>query len=275
MLGNTDRVILPIGVEYDGVRYREVVIDEMTGIDEENLASPRLKNNGAKAITILLRRCIQEIVGVVDAKTNKMSLISEDVIRNMYAADRDFLVMCIKGLSDGLDVKGDIECPECGGNNFMELDFDNLDVYEWDEAEDTTVEIVLPRGFYNQKTGTSHNKVTWRLPTGRTQEKLATCKKNEIATYMLASGIVKVEGLEYTPSVNDVRMLSLKDRNAFAEAILECSVGVDTKLEFDCNHCGADFEKEIDIMGFFNSRGGQTEKTTRVGKSGKRLRKKR
>jgi hypothetical protein len=275
MLDKTDRLLLPIGVEIDGVRYREVVIDEMTGIDEENLASPKINNNGAKAITMLLRRCIQEIVGVVPQKTNRMGLISEDVIRNMYAADRDFLVLCIKGLSDGLDISGDVDCTECGRPQFREFNFGELDVYEWDEGHDTIVEIELPKGFYDQKTSKYYNQVKWRLPTGKTQEKLASCKRNEVASYMIASGIVSVDGLEYTPSLHDVRMLTLKDRNAFAESILECSVGVDTDLEFECGDCGSTFNKEVDIMGFFSSREGAKEKTKKVGKSGKRLRKKR
>ena len=46
MIGTDERVLLPIGVEVDGVRYREVIIDEMTGFDEENLSSKKVKNNG-------------------------------------------------------------------------------------------------------------------------------------------------------------------------------------------------------------------------------------
>ena len=49
MITDTGKVLLPIGLEIDGVRYREVVIDEMTGIDEENLTSRKVRNNDAKA----------------------------------------------------------------------------------------------------------------------------------------------------------------------------------------------------------------------------------
>ena len=66
MITDNNKVILPIGVEVDGVRYLEVTIDEMTGIDEENLSSRKVRNNGAKAITLLLRRCIQSITGVLE-----------------------------------------------------------------------------------------------------------------------------------------------------------------------------------------------------------------
>lgn len=272
MIGNTDRVILPIGVEVEGIRYREVVIDEMTGIDEENLASPKIQNNGGKAITILLRRCIQQIVGLTEKK-GRMSLIDENIVRNMYAADRDYLVLCIKGLSNGLDISGDVECTSCGAKQFRELDFTSLDVYEWDENEPVEIEVELAKGFYDQKKDKYFNKVTWRFPTGKIQERLASVKQNQVASYMLASGIVKVEGLEFNPSVSDVRELSLNDRNLFAEAIVDNVVGVDTTMKFDCEYCGDTFEKEMDIMGFFNSGANRKKSPTKNGKSGRRLRK--
>jgi len=273
MIGNTDRVTLPIGVEVDGIRYREVVIDEMTGIDEENLASPKIQNNGGKAVTLLLQRCIQEIVGVVDRKKSRMTMIDQKIIKKMYAADRDYLVLCIKGLSSGLDISGDVQCTSCGATEFRELNFSNLDVYEWEEGERVEIEIELPRGFYDERSSKYFNKLVWKLPDGRVQEKLASVKNNEVATYMMASGIVSVEGLDYRPSTSDVRTLSLTDRNYFAECIVDNSVGVDTNMEFECEHCGDMFEKEVDIMGFFSLGGKAKKKPTSSGKSGRRLRK--
>ena len=90
---------------------------------------------------------------------------------------------------------------------------------------------------------------------------------------MMASGIVSVEGLDYRPSTSDVRTLSLTDRNYFAECIVDNSVGVDTNMEFECEHCGDMFEKEVDIMGFFSLGGKAKKKPTSSGKSGRRLRK--
>ncbi len=272
MIENNEKVTLPIGLDIDGVRYREVIIDEMNGIDEENLASPKIKNNGAKAISILLRRCIQEVVGYVSRKTNRNLLLSEDIVKKMYAADREYLVMCIKGLSDSLEVALDIECTECGQESFHKLNLADLDVYEWDESE-PKLEVELPRGFYNQKQGTYHNKLVWKLPNGSIQEKLGGVKQNELASYMMASGIVSVEGMQFTPGLEEVRSLSLTDRNAFASAIVENSVGVDTTMNLECPYCGSQFERSVDIMGFFNSGEGQKKKTTSVGKTGRRKRK--
>ena len=55
----SETVTLPIGLDIDGTRYRTVHIDEMTGYDDEALSDKKHRNNGAKAITTLLRRCIQ------------------------------------------------------------------------------------------------------------------------------------------------------------------------------------------------------------------------
>lgn len=274
MIGTDERVLLPIGVEVEGVRYREVIIDEMTGFDEENLSSKKVKNNGAKGITILLRRCIQEIPGVLAKKKNPLSLISEDIVRNMYVADRDFLTLCIRTLSDKSEFLTTISCPDCGHSYEELLDVQGMDVYEWDENVPVQINIELPRGFFNKEKGTYHNKLTWHFPRGRTQEKIATLPTNQIGTHMIAIGIGEVEGLESRPSPEEVRMLSIRDRNAFAQAIMDEGVGVETKLAVECNDCGHEFETEVDIMGFFSLAQQPTKKQFNGGKSGRRLRKK-
>ena len=128
MITDNNKVILPIGVEVDGVRYREVTIDEMTGIDEENLSSRKVRNNGAKAITLLLRRCIQSITGVLEQKRDPLALIDERIVRNMYVADRDFLVLCIRTISGNPEIMMTPECPSCGTECENLVDVRELDV---------------------------------------------------------------------------------------------------------------------------------------------------
>ena len=275
MIELSDRVILPVGIEVDGVRYREVIIDEMVGLDEENLASKKNQNNGGRAITILLRRCIQEIVGLVDRKTNRMSLISEDVVRKMYIADRDYLVVCIKALSNTSKILTEHECSSCSNRIESEIDFKDMDIYEWDEGEPAEVTVELSKGFYHPQKKEYFNKVVWSFPDGKVQEKIAAAESSKIASVMMVSVIKEVVGLGFLPSLEDVKMLSLKDRNIFAESFIENSVGVDTKISLTCQYCGAENESEVDLLNFFNSGGGTQKKDTKNGKGGKRLRKKR
>lgn len=272
MIDHTDKVTLPIGLEIDGVRYKEVIIDEMTGIDEENLTSRKIRNNGAKAISILLRRCIQEIPGLLDRKKNPMDLIPERYVHDMYVADRDFLTLSIRSLSDKSEFLSTLECPQCSHVEERMINFDDMDIYEWDES-DVELEIELPRGFLNVETNEYCNKVVWRFPKGKAQEGMASVPEGQMATYMIASGIKSVEGLRYLPSDEDVRRLGVRDRNVFAKEITENAVGVDTKLEVICESCGNEFDTEVNVMGFFNSGEGANKKK-RSGKTGRRKRRK-
>ncbi len=275
MITENTKVILPIGYEVDGVRYRNVVIDEMTGIDEENLSSRKVRNNGAKAISLLLRRCIQSIEGVLEQKRDPLSLIDDKFVRNMYVADRDYLILCIRVLSGNSELMTTVECPECGHETDKLINLKDLDVYEWDESEPVELRVDLPRGFYDKPTSEYKNKVVWAFPKGYGQEKIASRPENEMGTHLIALGLREVEGMSTLPMPEDVRKLSVRDRNALAEAILENAVGVDTKVVVECESCGHETTTEVNTVGFSNLGQQQTQKRSSVGTNGRRLRKKR
>lgn len=273
MITDNDRVVLPIGLEIDGVRYRNVVIDEMTGIDEENLSSRKVRNNGAKAITLLLRRCIQSIEGVIEQKRDPLSLIDEKYVRNMYVADRDFLVMCIRTLSGDSELLMNVSCPSCSSEVDKMIDLKELDVYEWDENEPVEITVDLPRGFYNKETQQYNSRIRWGFPKGVAQERLASLPENEMGTNLIAIGLKGVEGRESIPSADDVRRLSVRDRGALADEIVQNSVGVETKIDLMCDACGHEFDAEVNTVGFSNLGQRKTQKHSSVGMNGRRKRK--
>lgn len=273
MITDNDRVVLPIGLEIDGIRYRNVVIDEMTGIDEENLSSRKVRNNGAKAITLLLRRCIQSIEGVLEQKRDPLALIDEKYVRNMYVADRDFLIMCIRTISGDSELLMNMNCPSCGSEIDKLVNLKELDVYEWDENEPVEITVDLPRGFYNQETQQYNNRVRWGFPKGVAQERLASLPENEMGTNLIAIGLRSVEGRESIPSSDEVRRLSVRDRGALADAIVENMVGVETKIDICCDNCGHEFDSEVNTVGFSNLGQRKTQKRSNVGTNGRRKRK--
>jgi len=275
MITENNKVFLPIGYELDGVRYRTVVIDEMTGIDEENLSSRKVRNNGAKAISLLLRRCIQSIEGVLEQKRDPLSLIEEKFVRNMYVADRDYLILCIRVLSGDSDLDTSIECPDCEHVSNHVINLKELDVYEWDENEPVELNIELPRGFYDKPSSEYKNRVVWSFPKGYGQERIASRPDNEMGTHLIAIGLKEVDGMESLPMPEDVRRLSVRDRNAFAEAILENAVGVNTKINVNCDSCGLEIASEVNTVGFSNLGQQKTQKDSKSGINGRRLRKKR
>jgi hypothetical protein len=78
-----ETVTLPVGLEIDGTVYKTVTISEMNGYDEENMSARSIQNNGAKAQTILLRRSIQEIEGLVSRKRDPNELIKTEYVHNV------------------------------------------------------------------------------------------------------------------------------------------------------------------------------------------------
>lgn len=274
MIEISDRVTLPIGIDVDGKRYREVVIDEMTGIDEENLASKKVRNNGAKAITLLLRRCIQEIPGVMPRKKNPMGLCDENLIRDMYVADRDYLMLCIRALSGKSETLLEFACKECGQAQSEVVSLDNLEVYEWDDS-DPEVFIELPRGFLDPVDNEFKNKLVWRFINGKAQEGISTLPEGQMGSAMIVAGLRSVENMTHLPSMEEVRRLSLRDREVIANAIVECNVGADPSVDCTCEACGAEQKIEVNLAGFFSSATPQAKKGSKSGMSGRRLRKRR
>ena len=76
-------VILPVGIEKDGTRHREVHIERMTGIDDHNLASSDARKNGAIGTTKVICRCVQEVPGL-DRDFSDRSTVTTGVLFDAY-----------------------------------------------------------------------------------------------------------------------------------------------------------------------------------------------
>jgi hypothetical protein len=266
-------VTLPIGIEdQSGRRFREVIIDEMTGVDEENIASKKIRNNGAKAVTVLLQRCIQAIPGLVEKKKRSTDLIDIRIIQSLFTADRDFLFFCIRALSMDDTFTTKIACPKCGEVEEHSYNVADLDVLDLPEEDSPTLEVELPRGFEDEE-GNMHTKVTWAYPTGKQQEALAGMTAAKMGTAMLSMCIQSVEGLAVRPDSEMVRRLRTRDRMALMAAVHDNTPGVDLRQDYDCAECDHAWEGAIDIQSFFNLAGGETPTHSNGGTNGRRLKK--
>lgn len=265
MLTISNEVVLPVGIRIDGKVYREIVIDAMNGYDEENMSSKAVKNNGAKALTILLRRSIQEIKGLIPRKRNSAELIDERVVREMFSYDRDFLFFCIRALGDTekLDLN-QVVCPECDSDNQYEIDITQLDVYDWADSELPQLEIEFSKGFMDN--GQRHKLATWNFLTGKQQEHLSNLEGSQILTSSLSLGLKSVVGLDYVPTDEQIRRMSSDERIDAFKQIAEQAPGLQTDIELECQSCGHRHRFGIDVTSFFNSKAKAVTKTTQNGK---------
>jgi hypothetical protein len=264
-------IILPIGAMIDGVLVREVSISRMSGVDEENMAEKGIRNNGAKAMTVLLRRAIQKIGSL--GKKGLNDLFNERLINSLKVPDRDFLFLAIRSLDTDSAIKSILVCPHCGEKHDDETTLDELEVYDWPHEEEPHVVVELKDGFLDE--GKTYKEVTWYFLNGYQQEKLARLKESKMVTTMLTMGIrsAKNEAGEELEGINTelVKQLSHRDRALVIEEIRQNTPGVDLSKQTVCDKCDEEWEAEIDLMGFFSSE----SKPKRSSRSGTKRRKKR
>ena len=268
-----EQVVLPIGLDWEGQRFRTFGIDEMTGYDEEALANKAHRNNGAKAMSALLQRCIQSIEGLVEPKKKRFAKIQREYVTALYTPDRDYLFFAIRSLGMEPTFSVAIQCPRCGDDYDYEVDIRELDVLEWEAGEDPILDIKLPKGF--EKEGKLYQNVRWRFATGKQQEQLSAMPRSKITTAMLAACIIGVDGLDVRPDSEMVRRLRTRDRLFLTTYVQEHTPGVDLRVDCWCDNCENEWVGEVDPSHFFNVGGQAPSKTTKGGKRTQRKLKRR
>lgn len=278
----SDHIFLPVGFDWEGTRYKELYISTMNGHDEVNMSGPKIKNNGAKSMTIFLRRCVQEIVGLVDRKSDsKRGKFSAEYFRVMSSPDRDFIFLASQALAMEKKFMSNRQCPQCGDIDEFEVDIEKLDILEWD-AEDAgqslddiapefTIDLLRPEHYRNNLIVES---VTWRVITGAQQEQIAAQAQSKQGSAMLAAGIVGMSGYEGRPDSEMIQDMCSRNRKHIGEMVKELTPGFDLRQEAFCGECQHEWRADIDLTHFFNS-AAQTPQRKGTGKGGKGGRKKR
>lgn len=281
MIEPTERPKLPIGLDWEGTRYRDVVIDTggMSGIDEENLSDKSVRNNGARAITRLLQRIIVEIPGLTKPKNDPYrDLIDEKYIRGMYAGDRDFLLVLTFIVGNDPEFEMPYACPSCGDEGVDRIDLRDLEVYDWDEEGEPIYDLVMPDGFLSKdKSGkeTRHCNVKWKTLKGYDMEKIIKMPSGgRQSTAIISAALTEVEGMA-RPGSEQVRRLSTRDRQFLLEASNEYQPGVELRTNVVCDACSNEWLAPVNLSRFFNKGSAVIQNTTKSGKNGRKRRKRR
>jgi len=257
--GSGEQVTLPVGLEVEGVRYKEVVIDELCGIDDFNVADKKLGGNSAKGSTVVLARCIQEISGLIPRKKNSESKLEVDYLRRMTLIDRDYLLARIYHLSGREQVCLAGECPRCNRVWEEEAALSDFPVYSWPDDKALGVDFEFKLGIKDPKTDIFQTKGFIRFPMGRDQELMAVIENPAQALdSMLAACITNLGTIEKIDS-ESVKRLKQRDRLAILEVFQYEFPGLRQWKEVHCQ-CGKDFEARLDLTSFF---GGRNQKKTK------------
>jgi len=246
-------VELAIGVEKEGARYTKVRIDEMCGLDEENMGSPGVQGNPGKALTILLRRAIQEIPGVVEAKDNPNALLPEDVVLRMFQPDRDVLARGIYALSPDIDaLEMDYYCAECDEEWTEIIHLADIPIKQWPANMPPVIPFELVRGL-NQGEAV-HKKGELRIPTGYIQEQVAPFAQKNMAlgsSKMLEQCVTHIGELEITTFT--IKALRSTDRRYLSDTLLAHLPGLQLRVVRK-HTCGREVFRQVSLNDFFSSR---------------------
>jgi hypothetical protein len=245
-------VTLPIGLRpSSGGVFREVHLDQMRTKDQELLADKKLKGNGAMAISLLLRRCIQAIPGFLPQKERKSDLIDAAVVRQLTQPDRDYLVAAIRAMEGKTETSFQVQCGSCGTRDIYTLDLADVPEYQWPDDEPLTLPILeLPFGLVN-KEGVACKMITLRIMTGADSEALAAQPDNRRMTALIASTCVNLEGFGKLDGESAGQML-MADTEAISEHMSQHLPGLDLLHVDTCGNCGAEISHGVDLSGFLS-----------------------
>jgi len=258
----SDTVRLPVGLEIDGTRYRNVVIDEMSGIDDHNIASKKSGNNGAKAVSLILNRCIQEVEGHLKQKQNPDKMFDRSLARKLTVVDRDFLLSKIFQLGGDTEALMAGQCPRCEAVWEEEVKFADLDVVEWPEDDKMEIAFTLPAGLRVVEKGVVkvYHEGTLRFPTGKDQELAGELGDNAAVVFdaMFAACITSLGDLEEVDR-ESMRTLKSRDRRYLAQILQSELPGLRQWKIVKCT-CGKKFDINVDLTSFFGGRRGTETK---------------
>jgi hypothetical protein len=210
----------------------EIVLREMTGVEEEILTNQRLIRSG-DAVNQVLRNCI---VKLGDKDTPSL----EDVL-SMLSGDRLFALVRLRQVSLGDDIDLELVCPNqiCRKPCIVHVNIEDLEVSYYGERRE--FEFKLPG---------SGSIVRFGYLDGNKEKRLSALQEPTISSAMLIR-IIDIDGK--SPDKKTVSAMSLRDRTALRGEMARVDGGIDTVVDTECEAVGLGFEHVWRVRALFYS----------------------
>lgn len=238
---------LPGGIIADGQIYRNVVLDTLDGETEELIADPKYQNNFEKLLTKILTKLVFELGPF------KKEQITEEIIRHLLIADRDFLFFKIIQDNNG-EILDEVKfvCPHCGhAETFQNFDTKLLDVH-WLMNDIDYVE-----GEFESKCifqGKPVKSFFIRFPRGIDNESVPNTDNLGIRrTFLLKACLMSIDDIKPEKGFNpvDIKKLKLRHRNKMYNVMSEKNPGVDYMYDRVCSSCNKEYSGRVNLGSFF------------------------
>jgi hypothetical protein len=247
-----ETVVLPVGYieEGNGRVHRDATLRKMTGNEEALLADPKLRGNGGKLITALLGACVTAL--------DEVEKINPAVIRRLFSADRNYLLLELRRLTFGDEMEAHYRCPCCQGVTAVLEDLAALEIRRVDD-NDTSPEIsVTLQDGYRDPDGNWQHELVFVLPTGEDEEAAGSRRDGNPARQrdaLLARCLKQVGDLEarriHAMGIRILAELSMSDRRLIQKALDDAAPGPDLTRQVVCDHCGEEYRTTLDMSHFF------------------------
>lgn len=251
-LGDIDTFHLPVGIIRPDKNYTEILLDEWRPIDKAKLTSPLFKKNPYAGLTDILRRLVQEIPGLMPRKSDAFSLCSEHYFKDMFQADRDYILLQAISLSGETSQVIDFDCPSCNAELQEDVNLDDVKVFFLGD-NDTYVDFQLPVGIKVERDGETVLLKDFRysLPTGATQEQIAKyAHEGEFAvTNRILANQLTAHGYGKIP-YEVIQRMGNKDHKVLLKVLGELIPGPDMTLHLDCPQCLSRFSTSLNLQRF-------------------------
>jgi hypothetical protein len=249
-------VELPVGLRKDGQVFRTVVIDELCGIDDHLVASNKSGGNGAKAMSMVLCRAVQEVPGLLRMKKDSEKLFNREFARALTEIDRVFLITRIFMLSGRNESAFVGRCRHCKKVHNERVFLSQLEVKSWPDDKPPQVEFHLKKGF-KEKTDSGkevfHKEGILRFPLGKESELLGKMENEAEATDSLLAACIVSVGNYGKVDTSMVKALKRQDREELMFSLSESLPGIKQGKWITCE-CGMDMELRLDLISFFEGR---------------------
>lgn len=238
---------LPGGyVDREGTVHRDVEFHPLSGRQEEILAESG-KSGSAHLMTTVLSQCVDRIGGI--------NPVTEDVVRGLLVADRQYLLLKLRAATFGERVQGTIYCPwpDCGKKT--DIDFSILDVpvrESRDKGPLYTMQLSADRALTDEA-GNTHTDIAFRLPIGEDQEiisPVAVENEAKALSMLLERCLLRVGSLS-GPGAEVIDGLSPAARREIEQAMEEAAPKVDLTMSVACSECRREFPAPFDLQDFF------------------------
>jgi len=238
---------LPGGyVDEGGTVHRQGEIAPLSGREEELLAGND-RRESASLVTTVLRCCLRRL--------GDISPISEEVVRNLLIADRQYLLLKLREVTFGDQVQATISCPWPDCSKRVDIDFltEDIPIKESKEKGPTYEMELSPEAAFIDCNNKAYRKIIFRLPNGADQEALSPLlSENEARalTRLLARCVQSIGPLKNPGNTHTCRLSPLA-RKEIESRMAEAAPHVELNLRANCPECGRAFVIPFDLHRYF------------------------